>query len=230
MLRICVLLISAVAISGCGPSSEPDAGTSPDLGSQTTEPVQQPVETEQVLEQKEERAAVATPRCPQDPSTFCRGPVTVRVENINLAKDPYRFGAGTPGYVARVSYTIENSSDAPIRFNILARETVNLTLENGIDLKLADLREITGVEPCASNMDRCLQRQSSDFVDLQLGDSPASIDLVFAGRINAALDRSAPRVTTAAVNLPIIVETGDASPTKIDATFRNVPIFNTLGG
>lgn len=175
-----------------------------------------------------EPATVATSKCPSDPQVFCRGPILVRVSNVNIDRDEYRFGAGTPGYVGRATFVIENNSDGPVRFNVLGRDTISMVLENGLELSQANRNETRGVEPCSYDMKRCLERENDNFVDLPVGESPATVEILFDARTSVSADRSISRVEEAAVNLPLVVETTEGAPFKVDASFRNVAVFNNL--
>lgn len=235
MLRGLIATGVAFILSGCGADADDSTPTDSGLievaepresGSMegpTTRP------SEPVAAEVAEVAEETEPKCPAEPNVFCRGPILVRVANANLGRDRYRFGAGTAGYVGNVTFVVENNSDGPLRFNVLGRENIGMVLENGTQLRY-DGRDTQGIKPCQSDLERCFERQSSDFIDLPLAESPATIQITFSGRTSEMEDRALPRVEEASVNLPVVVETTDGQPIKIDAAFRNVALFNNMAG
>jgi len=232
MLRGLIATGVAFILSGCGADADDSTPTDSSLievdeprdsGSMTgpTTRPSEPVAAE-VAEETE-------PKCPAEPNVFCRGPILVRVSNANLGRDRHRFGTNSPGYVGQVTFVVENASDGPLRFNVLGQENMGMVLENGTQLKY-DKRDTQGIKPCRSDLERCFERQSYDFIDLPLAESPATIQITFSGRTSEMEDRALPRVEEASVNLPVVVETTDGQPIKIDAAFRNVSLFNNMAG
>ena len=235
MLRKIGLAVALAFVPACGSEADQasDAASTDDAAMASvsgTEDGEGNIAIADVASQTEvgESASVANSKCPSDPQVFCRGPILVRVSNANIDRDEYRFGAATPGYVGRATFVIENNSDGPVRFNVLGRDTISMVLENGLELSQANRNETRGIEPCRSDMKRCLERENDNFVDLPVGESPATVEMVFDARTSVSADRSISRVEEAAINLPLVVETADGDPFKVDTSFRNVAVFNNL--
>ena len=220
----------AVVIALCGVGCSEEKNNPEPPADETSQQRLDAAEVDPTVDEFEGLAEANEPevRCTQDPAVLCRGPIQVSVQNVTLTKDQYRFGAGTPGWVARVTFSVENRDDIPVRFNVLGREPANLSLENGIGLEFDNLRDVSGVTPCEHGAERCLRDQSGDFVTLQKGDSPATFDIIYDSRIDPSLEPSASRVDSGNVNLQLILISADGISEKVSPSFTNVAVFNSL--
>lgn len=186
------------------------------------------IPAEAVAEQASDDAIVS---CHAGPESYCRGPVSVRVSNVVLSK-LNEYSGGRTDVAAKATFTVENRTDSPIKFNMLRHEVTKLTLANGVELdgnaRTTKPTNIGGLTPCEGKMNDCATLQPDDFVILEPGESPATFNVTYTERLQAAEAVSVPRVETADLNVQLVVVAPDGASRKISASFSQVPIFNGL--
>jgi len=231
-MKVIAVFASALVLSGCSsggdgeqaPADQPATDSPAEAAEAAPVPPVEPAAAETAG-----FANTAVSACPSDQGVYCYGPVLVRAKNITLSKDGRSFSDGAQDLVATVTFTVENRTDSPIRFNMLSREVTRLSLRNGVEMQAARSRNsVSGLTPCDRPGPDCLNASPGDFVVLTPGESPANFNVIFGGRADPSLASSVPRVETADVNVQIFVAGAGGANQKVQASFPDVPIFNNL--
>lgn len=217
-------LVLAAGLAACSSGGDPvpeQASATDDVVSEPTETLPEPIE-----------AAVAEPAaeplCPSEPGVFCRGPLLVRVSDMSLSPDGSARGDGSRDLVLSVSYSVENLTDTPLKFNMLSREVTRAQLANGVVLSGNFHRSVSGITPCSDNPDTCRTGQAADFVTIAPGESPAAFSVRYFGKASGDEMPGVPRVATAEANVQLVTIEADGTSRNVQATFQQVPLFNNL--
>ena len=234
---------AALLAAGCGGETESESTPVAQTGADAGDVAMAPPPDNAAMEGGDDAPAAGDPAmanaangpqandCPPGPDVYCRGPVLVRASNLIISRTRLH-GDGGMDVEGKVTFSVENRTDAPLRFNMLRREVTNLTLANGVVLSGnyagTQPRNISGLTPCQRDAESCLNAQADDFVVLEAGESPARFNVSFEERVDPQNANSVPRVSTADTNVQLLVVGADGSDRKISASFSQVPVFNNL--